>query len=387
MAALADECSSLGMGLVDFSSTITEPFCAISKWGFRLVTPLASGEWGNADSEIEEVAIRALIALAALMVLSLVPIAIFFTAIPIAVFVGGALLLHLASKATRMVGFALQETGYLHFVNEDLTPVEFEENAKVGVMNLAGAAGGISWVVAGVSEWRDRIEGIYERVIANKPQVMIFNEVYDLELRKDLIKRFSPHFRHIYADLGCAPLGVFGGEGGGMVLTNFEPEEFENHNFSTNGPWLTRSCYLLRLRGGLSVVGSHFSCGENEQERLVQVAETVELICKHQMPAVLAGDLNTELGNDEGERVLGPYFDLSSRVGKPTATNRFANAWSGKNLTGRVSLDEEIDGLLAYKNSGVSVSKNQIVPMYGEDFSLSDHHMVYGTVTKEQRCR
>lgn len=356
------------------SSTLTEPFCELFHlFRFRLIAPLDKQKFENCTTVANEVATRVLIGLGGLLGAYLTCVA----PVPI---LGSVALLGVASKTFRAVGFALQKGGYTHIRGEapekSLDPDD--PRVKVASWNICGVGGGMALDHGGVNPWQSRIDAIIQKIKDEDPDVLILQEVYDTALAKAIIDRLKGNYAHFFAHLGP---NVWGSVGGCMVLSKCAVHHFSHTSFDNNKWTLNRGFANLELKAtpedGLPcarVIGTHLIHGNKEvdqENRMQQVAQIVDYVARQRfaMATVLAGDLNMERDQKEGEilssRLHHSYLEL-----RPTCTERMAAQWD---LKIRHVWDEIIDYISLFKSAQPD---GQRLPVVDEGVAFEECHLI-----------
>lgn len=372
---------------LNVSAQLSEPFC--SAWHlfrYRLVAPLDPQKFENYTTVSQEVAMRVILGLSA--VLGSILTCIFSPII---------LTLGLARMVFRSIGFALQEGGYTHirgtFPEKILNP--FDPQLKVMSWNICGIAGGLSLDHGGVIHWRSRLDRIVEKIGEENPDVLILQEIYDVDLAERLLQELQAEFAHIYMHLGP---NVFGMVGGCMVFSKCVVHHFSHTSFSNNSWDLNRGFASLEIKSTshdvlpcARIIGTHFIHGDPEQaqqSRVEQMAQIVDHVA-HQtlaMPTILAGDLNTERDQLEG-MYLSSHLHHAYAALEPTSTNRLTAQWD---MQERTVWDETIDYISLFKSvlpngdriatidTGVVMEDCHLVRAFDASYNtktaLSDHH-------------
>ena len=373
--------------LLDISSKLAEPICQISKMGYRLITPMTPHQFDNFTNKIAEVAYRAFAAFIIFISLVLLP---------------GVIALGVGSKIFKAAGYACQKDGYTHIWGKmgdgKLTPEQpmVDGKTKTLTINVLGVAGGMSLDHGGGRDWRDRIDGIIKKINVEKPDTIVFQEIYDGALGERIVKELGSQYAHFFTHLGAS---TWGSEGGCMVATKHAYSHFSNTNFSTS-QWTTmRSFGLIELKAkpedpeaSLRIVGTHLEFGSQANKlntRESQIAEIVHTVAVRtlKLPTFLAGDLNIERDSEEDKKILLPHFEHSYLGIEPTCTNTLIHQWDPS-----INLPEEIIDYFSrlkqasYLKNDFKVTDCHLVDTYtpGETATaLSDHRGVSTTIELE----
>lgn len=374
------ETSGWDRTFLDLSSKMSEPFCAV--WHllrFRLVAPMDPKKFENSSTIANEVAIRILIALGALIAVVITS----FAPIPI---LCSILVLGVASKIVRAIGFSLQKGGYTYIRGNAIEKPLSHQDPQLKVMswNICGIGGGMSLNHGGVNPWRYRIDAIIEKIKNEDPDVLILQEVYDTALAEVLFDRLKSEYAHFFAHLGP---NVLGSVGGGMVISKCALHKFSQNTFNNNKWTLNRGFASLEVKGSsqdtmpcIRIIGTHLIHGdepEDKKHRAQQVAQIADYVANQTlMPTLLAGDLNIERDQEEGE-ILTSLLRHGYQGPDPTCTNRLVTQWD---LEAKSVWGETIDYISLFKSTqlGTTLENCHEVKAFDESYNtktaLSDHH-------------
>jgi len=370
--------------LLHLSSLAAEPICwAYGLLRYRMVAPLDPTKFSNCESKIAEVATRAFIGVTA-----------FVAAVPI---LCTAVVLGTASKILRTLGFALQKNGYT-YVRGPGPEVSLEGEAKILTWNLCGVGGGMSLDHGGVNHWSSRIDQIVEKIVAEDPDVLILQEIYDTAFAEALIEKLGPHYPHFFTHLGA---NIMGSVGGGMVITRCAVHRFSNTSFESNDWTLNRTFTTLDIKDrpqdalpAARIIGTHL-IHDNHEKKMIQLAQIIDALAQEKLalPTILAGDLNLEREHPEQGGVLDRYLNHSYRGKDPTCTNELVQQWD---INAHGVPSETIDyislfKLILYKGmplpvieEGIQMIKTHLVKAFDQTFNtktaLSDHHGLMTTL-------
>ncbi|MBU6446873.1 MAG: endonuclease/exonuclease/phosphatase family protein, partial [Verrucomicrobia bacterium] len=353
---------------LDLSSKCAEPLCwAYGLLRYRVVAPLAPNQFANYDNTIVEIAYRCLIVVGAVLAAASI-------VVPVAL-----ILLAVASKVLRAIGFALQKNHYTHI--RGLAPEkELQNGVHVMTWNVCGIGGGMPYDHGGVVDWRLRLDPIVEKILAEDPDVLVLQEIYDTALAEALIARLQEHYAHFFAHLGA---NVLGSVGGCMVLSKCAVHRFTNTSFTNNRWTLNRTFATLEVKARpedsqpcARLIGTHLIHDDNAA-RMVQMNQIVESLRNAPaLPTLLMGDLNLERDVAEQGGILTPYFENGYQGTEPTRTNQMLKQWN-EDL---VDPGDVIDYISLYRAHGpaVSLQNTHLVRAFDETFNtrtaLSDHH-------------
>jgi endonuclease/exonuclease/phosphatase family metal-dependent hydrolase len=359
---------------LDLSSKMAEPFCAAwHAFAFRLVAPLDPQKFENYTSLTNEVVARALIGLGG----TLGSVLAYSAPAPVGCSI---VMLGVGSRLSRAVGFALQKGGYTHVRGVALEKWLDPRNPQVKVMswNICGIGGGLSLDHGGVVHWRFRLSRIVAIIKAKDPDVLVLQEVYDTALAEALVDRLKSDYAHFFMHLGP---NVWGGVGGGMVISKCAVHHFSHTSFTNNRWTLNRGFACLELKATpeevlpcARVIGTHFIHGsepEDQKNRIEQLAQIVGHV-KHRtfaVPTVLAGDLNMERDEKEG-KILSSCLHHLYRGFWPTCTNRLTAQWDSK---ARSVWGETIDYISLFKSS---LPEGVQLPVIDKEVILEECHLV-----------
>lgn len=376
---------------LNISSKMSEPFCAV--WHllcFRLIAPLDPEKFENCATVANEVATRILIGLGASTG------AFLACSAPIPI-VCSVVVLGVGSKIIRAIGFALQKGGYTYIRGTALEKSLDPQDPQVKVMswNICGVGGGMSLDHGGVKHWRFRLDAIVEKIKTEDPDVLILQEVYDTALSEALIGRLKSNYAHFFTHLGP---NVWGSVGGCMVISKCAVHNFSHTPFENNKWTLNRGFAKLELKTTpqdtlpcARVIGTHLIHGNEPDDRKIRMEQVAQIVghVAHQtldVPTVLAGDLNIERDQEEGE-ILSTHLHHGYQGSQSTCTNRLVAQWDFK---ARSVWGETIDYISLFKSiqpqgirfqavdENVTLENCHFVEAFDESYNtkiaLSDHH-------------
>ncbi|HSX10826.1 MAG TPA: endonuclease/exonuclease/phosphatase family protein [Chlamydiales bacterium] len=371
--------SSLDRTLLDLSSKMAEPLCwAYGLLRYRMVAPLEPNKFDNCDTKIAEIATRALIAIAAATSLTLFTLPTVF----VATFLG------VGSRLFRAVGFALQKKNYT-YVPGALPEKELHGQAKIMTWNVCGVCGGMHYDHGGVISWRSRIDRIVDKIIAEDPDVLVLQEIYDTALAEAIVQRLNNRYAHFFLHLGANSLGSVSGE---MVLSKCAVHRFTNTSFTNNEWTLNRTFASIEIKNSPSdalpcarIIGTHLIHDDNAK-RMVQVAQIVNSVAREALPlpTVLTGDLNLERDKPEEGGVLDQHLIHGYTGREPTCTNQLVRQWD---LKASGVPNETIDYVSLFRNHAgqAHLVNTHLVrafdALYDTKTALSDHNGVAATLT------
>lgn len=303
----------------NIASATLEPMCTVVWCGFRMTVPFS--KFDCRVNTVQEVALRALyLCTAALLVIPAMPLA-------------GI------SQLFRCAGWALQKRGYTHVRgNADVKEKEFSDAVRVKVMtfNIAAVPAGISYKVAGVPDWRLRLDEIIKRIRDASPDVLVIQETYDTAVQEELVCRLKDLYPHFFLHLG---VGAFGGlgPGGVMMATKGAVGHFSDHPFRNNAATQCRSFGSLELlhRPGGSVfarfIGTHLTWREAErqarEQQWLQIREHIQERNNQRMiPTFIAADMNVER-DQEGGKKLSEWVQFYYTEAAPTCWHQLPLEW------------------------------------------------------------
>lgn len=359
---------------LDISSKMAEPFCAV--WHalcFRIIAPIDPQKFENCTTITNEVATRILIGLGA-------TVGSFLTYIDPILTVSGIVVLGAGCKVVRAIGFALQKDGYTHIRGTAPEKLLNSEAPQMKVMswNICGVGGGMSLDHGGVNHWRFRLDAIIEKIKSEDPDVLILQEVYDTALAEALVDRLKSDYAHFFMHLGP---NVWGSVGGCMMISKCPVHNFSHTSFEKNKWTLNRGFASLELKATpqddlpcARIIGTHLIHGdeaEDKKNRMEQIAQIASHVASQTltMPTVLAGDLNIERDQKEGE-ILSSHLHHSYQGQKPTCTNRLVAQWDSK---ARSVWEETIDYISLFKSTHLH---DIHLPVMNENATFADCHLV-----------
>ncbi len=351
--------------LLDYSSKCADPICFLSWCYYRVITPLDPSKFDNCQSKIAEIALRVFIVLGALVSLASI-------VVPVTLIVLG-----IASRILRAVGFALQKDNHTHV--HGLAPEKMlNHEAKVMTWNVCGIGGGLHYDHGGVIDWRSRLDGFVQKIGVEDPDVLVLQEIYDTALAEALIEKLKETYAHFFIHLGANAMGSVGGV---MVLSKCAVYSFSNPSFTNNDWTLNRTFANLEIKASpldnapcARIIGTHLIHNDNNA-RIAQVGQILEsLQGKAPIPTLLMGDLNLERDLPEQGGILNPHFEHGYQGNAPTRTNQMLKEWDPK----LVDPGDFIDYISRYWNYGGQLLDTHLVPAYDPDFNtqtaLSDHN-------------
>ena len=377
------------------SSTFAEPLCGTySLLRYRLFSPLEPNQFDCCTTLTRELGYRSLIALGALFggyLLTSMPVPM---ACGIA-FLGGG------SKLLRCIGFSLQQDGFTHVRGKAPEQI-LDGSIKIMNWNVCGIGGGFHYDHGGVVHWRCRLDGIVQKIEQENPDVLVLEEIYDGALGEALIERLQQKYAHFFFHLGKTLMGSVSGV---MIISKCGVHQFSNTDFATNDWMLKRGFAALEIKAApsdekpaLRIIGTHLTHHNHEkgrQDRVKQAAQIVDHIAKQSLslPTFLAGDLNIERDEEEGQ-VLLPYLRHGYTHPKSTCTNRLVWQWD---RNARSVWNETIDYISLFKErlslpvieKGIEFADCRISPAFDEKYdtrtALSDHHAIVAAINFGQR--
>jgi endonuclease/exonuclease/phosphatase family metal-dependent hydrolase len=370
MTSSADFTEGYDRTFLDLSSKMAEPFClAYGLLRYRLVAPLDPGKFDNCNNKILEIATRALIATSAIATFALFPLPIVFT----------AALLGVTSKVFRAIGFALQKNHYTYAHGSAPEQNLRGGQAKILTWNICGISGGMHYDHGGVLHWRLRLDQIADKIIAENPDVIAFQEIYDTALAEALFAKLKDHYAHFFMHLGA---NVMGSVGGGMVISRCPVHSFTTSSFTNNDWTLNRTFATLAIKATAAeahpcadIISTHFIHKDNAK-RMGQLAQVVQSAALKAIPAVLMGDLNLDRNKPEEGGVLNNHFHLGADLG-PTCTNALVQQWDPKEAS---VPHENIDYIALFREhtQGAHLTDERLILAFDDTYNtqtaLSDHH-------------
>lgn len=360
---------------LDYSSKCAEPLVwAFGLLRFRLVTPLDPNKFDNCQSKVAEIALRTFIAIAGVVsiVTGILPVA--------------AIVLGVASKVLRAIGFALQKDNYTHVRGSAPEKALVNGEAKIMTWNVCGIGGGMNYDHGGVVDFRLRLDGIVEKILTEDPDVLVLQEIYDTALAEALIEKLGSKYAHIFTHLGANTMGSVGGL---MVLSKCAVHRFTNPSFNNNDWTLNRTFPTIEIKANpednhacARIIGTHFIHDDNAK-RLVQFEQVLESLKNAPpLPTILTGDLNLERELPEEGGVLNRYLEHGYLGQEVTRTNHMLKQWDES----LVDPGDFIDYISLFRNhaEGVQLVDTHLIKAYSDDFdtrtALSDHNALASTL-------
>jgi endonuclease/exonuclease/phosphatase family metal-dependent hydrolase len=390
--------------LLSLSSILTEPICWCSAQVYRMQSRLLPGEFDFAPTKTTEICQRVIRGVGAVL------------AAPAA----GALAL--LAKPLRYLGFQLQQNGFTPVRgNAQEKPVPKDGRYSVKTWNVLGVGGGMPRDHGGGVDWRDRLDGIVEKICEAHPDFLTLNEIYDEALGRALIERLKDRYAHFGYNMGAATWGVTSGI---FFASKFPVQHASFTPFSTNANFDAQKGYFsceiqTSPRSVTRIIATHLmydvkpeTYERDSTTRMFQIAEIVNHVAKKQLviipqkmtreniegplmdglkeleetknlpPTIILGDLNIDRDSPEGKQVL-RFLDHGYLDPRPTRTNQFLRIlWDPS----EPYIEETIDYISGVKNTGVQFLRVDLIPADdGKDTHsvLSDHHGVLATIQSE----
>ncbi len=338
----------------NISSDLAEPFCTVSEWCHRLISPL------NSSYKLtHRVLNTGMVAFAALVCVVVSP---FFT-------LGSIVFLGMICRQFRQLAFALQKKPFIHVLGR--APEKPVHDIKLMTWNILGFTGGLQYSCGGCIPWRDRLGGIVAEIQKSGADVVVLQEVFDTALAEALIEQFRGEFAHFYIHLGPNSYGM---ESGCMVFTKTSVSHFSNHPFSNNKWTMRRGFAILEIDNKVRIVATHLE-GHSSAKGQEQFLEMVHYLASlPSLPTIIAGDLNIERDSEEG-KLLSRYLIHGYLGDKETCTSELSRQWT----RGPRTRDEKIDYISLLKPGNTSTIKEcRVIPafdsLYNPQTALSDHH-------------
>ncbi len=362
--------------LLDLSSKCVEPLVWVWGLGYKVIAPLDPNKFDNYENKIAEVARRALILFSVAFCLLTAPLLV----------TSAVATLGIASKVLRAIGFAFQNNKYTHVRGLAPEKTLSQNRAKVMTWNVCGIGGGLHYDHGGVNHWRDRLEGLIQRIETEDPDVLVLEEIYDTALAEALVEKLQTRYAHFFLHLGA---NVVGSVGGCMVLSKCAVHRFTNTSFHNNHWSLNRTFATLEIKARpedqapcARIIGTHFIHDDNSAriQQMRQALGSLEFVPP--LPTVLMGDLNFERDNPEEGGVLHRYFEPGYLEQEPTCTNKMLKQWDET----RDDPDQFIDDIALHcaHKPNVALRDVHLVRAFGPDFNtktaLSDHHGLAATL-------
>ncbi|MGB7977965.1 MAG: endonuclease/exonuclease/phosphatase family protein [Chlamydiales bacterium] len=373
---ISEESSGWDRTLLYGSSLCAEPICTVAYWAYRVVAPLDPMKFDNCQNRIVEAALRLFTVVLALA-------ATVTVVIPLTL-----LALGVASKVLRAAGFALQKNGYTH-VRGDLPEATLTDGrAKLMTWNVCGIGAGLHYDHGGVNHWSSRVDEISAKIIAENPDVLVLQEIYDTAFAEALIQKLKSHYAHIYFHLGPNTLGSVGG---GMVLTKCAVHSFSSASFDNNSWQLNRTLACLEIKASpealvpcARIIGTHL-IDENynkQMEQWTQIKNFFETQ-EQKIPTVLLGDLNLERDKPMEGGLLGVDLEHSYVGLEPTRTAKLLEQWD-KNLVDSGDFIDYISRFIKDCPDAVQLKDAHLVKAYTDDYDTttasSDHNALAATL-------
>ena len=383
---------------LNLSSAVVELPC--KAWDliyFRLFAPINPNRFGQCETREKEIAARTIGATTA--ILGTVAALTVGAATPWAV--GARVLWGAFGMAAwngvwqllRSTGIALQKKGYTYVKGEAPEKLLDQENPQVKTMfwNVCGIGGGMPKDHGGVDNWNVRLDGLVQKILAENPDVLVLEEIYDAALGEALISRLKDLFPHLFAHVGPRPIGSTSGL---MVFSKYPVHDFSYTLFTENDWAQNRGYTTLEIKATpeatepvLRIVGTHLSYKPEEAEkRALQISQIInELATKTlKLPTIIGGDLNFK--DQEEAATLSKYMKYGYLGTEPTVTQRLMEKWYLKTIDER---DEIIDQIAILKQTPeiddqIAIVECHLNDAFDEKFdtstALSDHKAVIGTI-------
>ena len=258
--------------------------------------------------------------------------------------------------------------GNFTYVHVAEVPDAVPLNPKIATWNIMGLAGQFSYSYGKAVHWKDRLEGIVRKILAEDADIVILQEIFDQVLYDALISKLGKKYPHIYTHLGGEVWGIRSGE---MVLTKFKVADFSFTRFKNNWKFHRGWAKFTVEKEGrpwCQIVATHLRSGlstSNQKKRREQFLEIVKDVQSGpQLPTLLIGDLNIDRDSEEGQ-FLAQYLDHGYQGSEPTWINLSKKPWT------------KIDALIVDYISIFKKNRNNI--------QLGQCHMIQGFASDEDR--
>lgn len=383
----ADFSKGLDHSMILWSSWCAEPFfTAYREVRYRLLGPMTPGHYGNSATTTKEFAIRCGLGAATFFgsVYALRKPRILTSLLALGIF----------SRTLRYLGFALQTRGYTYVQgNFPETPWQ-NGSCKLMSWNVCGMATGWPRDHGGLEDWSYRVQRIADLIKKENPDVLVLQEIFDTRMGEALISLLKDRYSHFFLNMGQAALGEKGGlmgvVGGLLIATRNKTEDFHFEVFEERTWHFAKGFGVLTLKTSdeedsptVQIIGTHLQHGNEPKIRKAQVDQIIKYLAKNNIPSVVTGDFNIELGSAEAN-VLRLISPPGYKGEEPTCTNIMQAAYTGKDA----GPEEFIDDVLFYpgtSESGVQIGEIGLVRAFDKvpdpRTALSDHHALLGTLS------
>jgi hypothetical protein len=326
-------------------------------WGAllnRVVAPLTVGQFDNASSKMEEVAIRTLIVLGAVFCFT-------YPAVIIATVTLGA-----ASKIFREAGFYFQKEGFTHIRGKG-EEIALKGQASVMTWNIRGDGGGLIYR-NGVVHWRSRVDRIVDDIKKENPDVIVLQDVHDISLVETLVGKLEEGYAHFYTHLGK--------DSGLMVITRCAVHSFSHTPFEVG----KRGFETLQIKASKEattpcarIIGTELTPEKtNTADRMEQFTQIVNHLSQQTLalPTLFVGSLHLDRDSEEGA-VLSKYLYHSYLRNEPTHSEALMSQWASI-----YDVRESPTDFISFFKRNIGSGK--ILPVTEKDIRLLDTHLVRG---------
>lgn len=375
---------------LNVGSKLSDIFSWTYGMGYRLIAPIDPKKFDNAASKAEEIGIRALIVLGAVL-------GVFFAGTH---FVLLGAVLGAGSKLFRNAGFYFQQDGFTHIRGKAAEKALEQGQAKIMTWNIRGHGGGLHYA-EGVVHWTSRADRIISAIQKESPDVLVLQEVYDTALIETLVKRLEDQYAHFYTHLGVKKWGE---ESGCVVITKCAVHDFSHTDFSKTDEKVNRGFEMLEIKlhpedktPCARIIGTQLSPSKEARfVRMNQIGQMVDALARQKfaVPTFFVGSLNVDRDDEEEGSYLSNYVHHSYRGEEPTYSTQLANQWAPIYSDQEESSDfislvkrEPIDDPRKFPviEKGIRLIDSHLVEAfdlsYNTKTALSDHHAVVTTIS------
>ncbi len=194
------------------STILASPFWWYSEKAVRIFSPIRIDKQDQCSTYVGEVAARAFYSLLAIPMLPI------------------SLALSLVEGSTRILANLIQPNSfsYLKGAAEEITTLG--KSLKILTMNVCFVAGGFPRLFAGVAPWRERIDGLIDKILLEKPDVVCLQEVNDVNAAYALYDGLKNEYAHFYFNIGSK---TFSQNSGHFIASKYSVGDMKFMPFST----------------------------------------------------------------------------------------------------------------------------------------------------------
>ncbi|NGX33958.1 MAG: Sphingomyelinase C [Candidatus Anoxychlamydiales bacterium] len=194
------------------SAILASPFWWYSEKAVRIFSPIRLDKQDQCSTFIGEIATRAFYSLLALPMLPI------------------SLGLSLIEGSTRILANFIQPNSFFYLKGEIDEKTTLGKKLKILTMNVCFVSGGFPRLFAGVSSWKQRIDGIIGKILIEKPDVVCLQEVNDVNAANALYDGLKKEYAHFYFNIGSK---TFSQNSGHFIASKYSVLDMSFIPFST----------------------------------------------------------------------------------------------------------------------------------------------------------